>query len=304
MKKFLIISVLMMFCGMGSQMPAQAGVWHTHKAKISQEVNNDTAVKEIKKLFEKQDKLTNSYNYEELYKIYSEDFVNGDGYDKKVYFKQIKETWETYPDITYKTEVKNISVTSQYATVETSETAFAVAEEKDSEISAVGELHSTARCIYHLRRDPSGWVITSEDVLEERSSLKFGDARFIKMELNSPSLVPAGGEYAAELKVDMPEDQVVIASISQENITPSVERNAEKYKQLPLNQEIERIFHANRDNVNEYNIASVGVTKTEPLDEENVKVYMSGLAFLMTRVNVISKNNFVKLEDKEIGKAE
>jgi len=299
-----VILILGLFAACCQQVPAEAAFGRIHKAGISQEKIRSNSVKEIKQLFEQQDKYTNSYNFEALYKIYSDDFINSDGYDKKVYFRLVKETWETYPDITYKTEIKNINVTSNYATVETHETSYAVTEENGEQISAVGELHSVANCIYHLKKLNKQWLITAEDIVEERSALKFGDARFIKMELNSPTLVPAGTEYSAELKVDMPEEQIVIASISRENIIQPVERAAEKYKKLPPEQTIERVFHANTDNVNEYNIASVGITKSEPVDDENVKVYMNGLAFLMTRVNVVPKNNFVKLEDKESGKAE
>ena len=151
--------------------------------------------------------------------------------------------------------------------------------------------HEMVAVDFYVRR-------VAEDILDERSALKYGDARFIKMELNAPTLIGAGENYSAELKVDMPADQIVIASIASEKIVQPVEPAPERYRKLPSDQILERLFIANTDNVNEYSIASVGVTKTEPVDEENVKVYMNGLAFLMTRVNVVPKNNFINMDDK------
>lgn len=298
MKRFLFVLTLLSVLSTSVPLEARAGFIADYKARISENRQLENAEKEIREVFNTQDKFTNSYNFEGLYKLYSDDFMNSDGYNKEVYFKLIKETWETYPEITYQTKILNINVTSNYATVETKETAFAVTEENSEYISAVGELRSEAHCIYHLKRDKGKWLIAAEDILDERSALKYGDARFIKMELNAPTLIGAGENYSAELKVDMPADQIVIASIASEKIVQPVEPAPERYRKLPSDQILERLFIANTDNVNEYSIASVGVTKTEPVDEENVKVYMNGLAFLMTRVNVVPKNNFINMDDK------
>ena len=298
MKRFLFVLTLLSVLSISVPLEARAGFIADYKARISENRQLENTEKEIREVFNTQDKFTNSYNFEGLYKLYSNDFMNSDGYNKEVYFKLIKETWETYPEITYQTKILNINVTSNYATVETKETAFAVTEENSEYISAVGELRSEAHCIYHLKRDKGKWLIAAEDILDERSALKYGDARFIKMELNAPTLIGAGENYSAELKVDMPADQIVIASIASEKIVQPVEPAPERYRKLPSDQILERLFIANTDNVNEYSIASVGVTKTEPVDEENVKVYMNGLAFLMTRVNVVPKNNFINMDDK------
>lgn len=298
MKRFLFVLTLLSVLSISVSLEARAGFIADYKARISENRQLENTEKEIREVFNTQDEFTNSYNFEGLYKLYSDDFMNSDGYNKEVYFKLIKETWETYPEITYQTKILNINVTSNYATVETKETAFAVTEENSEYISAVGELRSEAHCIYHLKRDKGKWLIAAEDILDERSALKYGDARFIKMELNAPTLIGAGENYSAELKVDMPADQIVIASIASEKIVQPVEPAPERYRKLPSDQILERLFIANTDNVNEYSIASVGVTKTEPVDEENVKVYMNGLAFLMTRVNVVPKNNFINMDDK------
>ena len=131
---------------------------------------------------------------------------------------------------------------------------------------------------------------------------KIWDARFVKMELNAPSLIGAGEEYTAELKVDLPKDQIVIASINKERIVQPVKKDTEVFKRLPEEQILERVFNANTDNINEYAVASVGITKSEKIDDELMKVYMNGLAFIITRVNVVPKNNFVNIEELNVEK--
>lgn len=61
---------------------------------------------------------------------------------------------------------------------------------------------------------------------------------------------------------------------------------------------LERVFKANDNNVNESVVASVGLTHAENYDESKIRVYLSGLAFIMTRVNVIPENKYIKLEGK------
>lgn len=46
-------------------------------------------------------------------------------------------------------------------------------------------------------------------------------------------------------------------------------------------------------------MASVGITKSEIYDKTKVRVYMGGLAFIMTRVNVIPANKFINLEEED-----
>lgn len=74
------------------------------------------------------------------------------------------------------------------------------------------------------------------------------------------------------------------------------------FKRLPEEQILERVFNANTDNINEYAVASVGITKSEKIDDELMKVYMNGLAFIITRVNVVPKNNFVNIEELNVEK--
>ena len=52
------------------------------------------------------------------------------------------------------------------------------------------------------------------------------------------------------------------------------------------------IFH--NDNINEYAVASLAISKSQTDKFDNFRVYMAGLACIMQRVNVVPKNNFIK----------
>lgn len=303
MKKLLIPVILCVAVSANLSLPAEAGLMTAYKAKVEKNRVVSDAQKDIKSVFDRQTDYTNKYNYEDLYNLYSDDFINNDGYNKKVYFKLVKETWETYPDITYETKIKKMNVSSDYATVQTEETAYATTTEDTELISARGELRSYASCVYHLKKINNKWVIAGENILEEKSTLKYGDARFIKMELSAPSLINAGQSYTSELKIDLPEEDVVIASINREKITQPAVKSEDAFRRLPSDQILERMFVSNKDNINEYNIASVGVTKSEKIDNTKIRVYMSGLAFIMTRVNVVPENHFINLEEENAQKS-
>lgn len=254
--------------------------------------------KEIENLFWTQDRYVKNYDVDSLKKLYSDNFTNNDGFTKDVYFSLIKETWETYPDITYKTKIKNIKINGNYAIVETQESAVAITKEEDL-IPAIGELNSASNCRYHLEKLSDHWVITGEDVLDEYSTLKYGDARFIKMNLSAPAMIKSRTPYTAKLSVDLPPEQVVIASISREKIVNPAPKPDEKYRKLSEEQILERMFTSNTENLNEYNVAAIGITKAVPVSKDNVRVFMNGLAFIMTRVNVVPKNDFAKIGDTD-----
>ncbi len=279
--------------------PVQAGIVATQKAKIEQNRIYKINYNDIKAVINQQTVYTNKYDLDGLSSLYAKDFTNSDGFNKEVYFKLIKDTWETYPDIIYKTHINNIEFSDNYATVVVDETAIATSKETVGELSVIGELYSTSKCVYFLEKQGTKWVISSEKILDETSTLKYGNARYSKIELSAPKQIGANQDYTATLKVTAPKDSAVIASISKENIVYPQTKAEDAFRRLTGDNILERVFHSNSENVNEYTVASVGITRAEPTyTPDEVRVYMGGLAFIMTRVNVVPKNKFVKIEDE------
>ena len=89
------------------------------------------------------------------------------------------------------------------------------------------------------------------------------------------------------------------ASINKENIVYPQTKSDDAFRKMPDDNILERVFLSNKDNVNEYAVASIGITRAENYTDNQIRVYMGGLAFIMTRINVIPENKFIKLEDKK-----
>ncbi len=298
MKKIFILPlILTLALANAFAQPANAGFVRNFKTKISynREIKNTT--KDIKDVFTKQDEFTNNHELEKLSSLYSDKFVNSDGFDKKIYFKLIEDTWETYPDITYTTEIRDIRINGNFAVVQTYETAYATTHEVSDTIDAYGELNSIANSMYYLQKAGSHWIIFAEQVLDEKSQLRYGDARFVKMDLNAPKIVNAGDEYSASLNIQLDDDETAVASIDTQEIIHPIGKPDDAFRNLSNQNQLERIFKANSKNINEYVTASIGIAKAEPYDEKYSKVYVSGIAFLMTRINVIPANKFITLEE-------
>ena len=298
-KKLSVLLITALLFSIASTLPGQANILTTQKARIEQNRINRATYNDIKKVIDQQSAYTNKYDLKGLASLYANNFVNSDGFNKDVYFKLIEETWKTYPDITYKTEIKNIEFSDNYATVFTNEVAIATSQEEIGDLTAIGELYSTSQCVYYLEKQGAKWLINSEKIIEETSTLKYGDARYINIELNAPKQIGANKDYTSTLKVDAPKDSIVIASINKENIVYPQTKSDDAFRKMPDDNILERVFLSNKDNVNEYAVASIGITRAENYTDNQIRVYMGGLAFIMTRINVIPENKFIKLEDKK-----
>lgn len=297
MKKLSVLIILTLL--LANICPAEAGIISLHKSRAEQNRLYKSAYNDVKRVIDQQTVYTNKYDLDGLSSLYAKEFVNSDGFNKEVYFKLIKETWETYPDISYKTQINKIEVGENYATVYVDEVAVATSKETVEDLTVIGELYSTSKCVYYLEKQGSKWLISSEKVLDETSTLKYGDARYADIKLNVPKQIGAGKEYTASLNVVTPVNSVIIASISKENIVYPQTKSEDAFRKLTDNSVLERVFTSNKNNVNEYAVASVGVTRAESVSDTQARIYMGGLAFIMTRINVIPENKFIQTESEK-----
>lgn len=297
MKRILLIGFLTCAVFISSNMTANAFNFNFKKASISYEKNIKLEEKQIRETINSQLNYANKHNLEGLSSIYSDNYVNNDGFDKKVYIKLIEDTWKTYPDISYNTEIKEIDINGNYASVEVYETAVAVAYDTINDIKIAGELNSFSKGIYHFKKIGNKWLMISENMLEETSTLKYGDARYLNLHLNVPKQIPAGKNYSSTLTINTPQNLMAIGAISREKIVYPQNKPEESFRVLADDNSLERIFTANNENVNEYNVASIAIANSFG-EGDNAKVYMNGAAFIMTRINVIPQNKMINLEEE------
>ena len=253
----------------------------------------------IKNLFKVHFEYANQHDIENLKSLYSDNFVNNDGFNKDVYFKNVLETWNECSDISYNVKIKSIKVEGDFASVLVEETAMGTVYDNIDIGHAAGEIHSKSDGIYHLEKVNDKWLISSETVLSDESSLLYGDARFMNISMIAPAQVFSGEQYTATVKVDSEDNIYMIGSIEHDPIVYPAGKTNAPLRVVPPTNVLERVLKANSDNLNEYAVASLAISKTKDEGLSSFKIYMAGLACVMKRVNVVSKNNFIKFEDKD-----
>lgn len=261
-----------------------------------------TPQEEVKRTMLSYLKYANNYNLEELKALYAPNYINSDGFNKDIYFDLIKKTWESYSDIKYKLDIKNIEVNSNNAMVQVNENAIATTDSKSGVVDEKGLLQSNSSTVYYLEKFGNTWLITSDYIVAEKTFLRYGSAKTIEVELSAPQQILADSPYTSTLKIVTPKDSLIIASIGRENITYPQNIAEEVFRKLPEGGMLERVFKSNNKNINEYAVASFGVTKAEIKNGTEIKIYVTGLGFAMSRVNVIPKNEFAKVTENEKAK--
>ncbi len=290
----LIISALIMPL---TTLYTEASLISDRRYRLEQRREQRQDVKQIKKLLEIHNNFANQHDLKNLSTLYADTYVNNDGFNKKVYFKSIEATWQACKDLTYTTDIIDIEITGDYANVNVIETAIGTVTDTIESMPVTGEIHSISTGIYHLVKINDNWFISGETALSDESSLLYGDARFMNIEILAPAQVSSGETYTSTVKVDTDENTFIMGSIDHDPITYPAGSPKNELRAMPQSQILERVLKANNDNLNEYTIASLAISKAKKASEGNFQIYVAGLACVMRRVNVIPKNNFIKLED-------
>lgn len=254
---------------------------------------------EVKKALYTHLKYANSYNLDGLKSLYADNYANADGLSRDIYFDLIKKTWDSYPDIKYSVDIKSIDVNSNSAIAQVIENVTATTSSKSGIVDEKGLLESTSSSVYYFEKINNEWLITSDHIICEKTFLRYGSAKDIKVDLTAPFQIPAGTQYTSTLEIQAPKDNLIIASIGKEDITYPQLVAEEVFRKLPDDGILERVFKSNNKNINEYSVASFGVTKAEINKGTEIKIYVTGLGFVMSRVNVIPKNDFIKVAKNE-----
>ena len=276
MKKFVIILTLL------STMPSvfAGGSFDLFNLDI---FKNDT--REIKSLLHSQVKYANKTNFDKFIATYDKNYTNADGFNLDTYSELVKDIWGTYDKIVYGIKIKSIEVKDDVAEVAVEETSSA-----DIPVSAKmdGILRSESDSVYHLKKENGEWKVTSDEVLKETTTMLYGEAKNLDIKLTAPEKINAGEEYTASLEFNPPANIIAIASIASDKVEYPQKQAKEVYRKFPEDNILERIFVSNSDNVNEYVVASIGLTRAD-VEDFNIKLSLTGFGYKIVRVNVVPK---------------
>lgn len=250
---------------------------------------------EIKATLKNLDKAFHNQDIEKIKTFYNDNYKSADGFDLAKTIQMLEKTYEVYENIKYNTKITSISADDEWALVQvqdkTKANIYPIQDKKLKE-EKKGTLKSESIYNVYLKKEAGFWKIISEEILMEETSLKYGIANKLDMNLISPLKIKNGQEYDVALKIKKPKDVVALASISSEEIVFPASDYQEKFRKIPEMGELERVVRANNKNLNEYAVASIGLTKVSINEEQTkAKIEVLGMAYLMKRVNMENCKN-------------
>ena len=244
--------------------------------------------KRIEKLLNAQVKYANKTNFDKYIATYDKNYKNADGFDYETYSNLVKDIWNTYDKIKYGIKIKSIEVLGDEAKAELTETSHALIPLKESAYN--GELNSTSESIYYFKKNNGKWKVISDSVKDETTTMLYGKAKDLDIKLTVPNPIEADKEYVAALEFTPPDDMLAIASLASDVVEYPQKPTEEIFRAMPEDNILERFFTSNNKNLNEYVVASIGLTKTTICDL-SVQLSLTGFGYAIKRVNVIPEEN-------------
>ena len=241
---------------------------------------------QMKQMFKNYQKYLNSKDVDKFLSVYDETYKSSDGYGKDKLKQLAEAVVKAYPDMKYDINIVSVDVDVDNATVITREKLYASMDSNIQYIKGKGLIDAESTHIYYLKRFSNDWRITSDFIINEKTAIRYGIAKFVPMLIDAPSIVAPGQEYSAILKINLPTKYKALIAIDNEPISYPGEKIPETFRGLKPSGIQERILYSNKDNKNENATASIGIVKAD-INNNNISVNIVGLAFLSSRVNVL-----------------
>lgn len=252
---------------------------------------------QIENFYKKYNRYSEKSDTKKLKEMYSEHFVNNDGFDRDTIFKLMSEASDAYKNVTYTTDIVSIDVDELYAVVKVHETATGETSKKIDKVNDYGFIKSDLYYTNYLRKEGGKWKILSAQIESEDISLLYGEAKKANITMSAPRVISAGVEYDASVKIESPDGCFVVGSIVNEQIKYPQTQPKDVLRAVKSG-ELARVLKSNTDNHNEYATITLGITRPH-VEPQAVVIDMTGMAIVMSRVNVIQTSNVTKIE-KEI----
>ncbi len=245
---------------------------------------------QIKSFIKKYNKYSEKNDIEHLKALYTDDYVNNDGFNRDTIFKLMEQAFGTYKNVSYKTEIESIQVNGNYAVVKAHEIATGETVKNLKKLNDNGLITSDIHYTDFLTKVGKEWKISAGEVTYEAVELKYGEAKKVPVEITAPECVPEGSEYEVSIKTTLPVGEGIFAVgsiVNDEILYPQVQSKdvfrAIKYEELT------RILKSNTNKHNEYATVSIALSRTK-YEPDSLVLDLTGMAFVMKRVNVLSVN--------------
>ena len=251
---------------------------------------------QIRSFYNDFNKYSEKNEVDKLKSLYSDSYVNNDGFNKNTIFKMVVQAADAYKDVEYTTTIEKIEADGNYAVVDIHEFAIGTTAKKQEEIDDYGLVSSDLYYTDYLKKEDNKWKIIATNVKSEKVALKYGETKGMPIEVIAPKLVPAGNEYDVKVKTQSPNGVLVIGSIVNEQIVYPQVQKQDVFKSVKSGV-LERILKSNEDNHNEYVAVTIGVTRAS-IEPPQVVFNMTGMAFIMSRVNIFNQDKKINISEE------
>lgn len=251
---------------------------------------------QITSFFKKYNYYSMKNDIEKLKELYTDDYINNDGFNKETIFKMMEMASDTYKNINYNTVLTSIKVDGNYAVVKVHEIVKGETTKPIGKIEGTGTIMSDIYYTDYLKKEGNKWKLSVSQVDYEKVDLKYGEAKSIDINVSSPNVVSEGSEYEVNVKTKTPAGVFVVGSIVNDQIVYPQVQSEDVYRSVKY-EELDRILRANKNNNNEYATISIALTRAE-VEPPSLVLNMTGIAIVMKRVNIVPFNKNVKI-DKE-----
>ena len=252
---------------------------------------------QIQSFFKKYNRYSSKNNIEKLKELYSEDYINNDGFNKETIFKMMEMASGAYKDVSYITEIESIKVEGNYAVVKAYEIAKGETIKVIEKLQDTGSILSEIYYTDYLKKEGNKWKIVATEINSEKVELKYGEAKNMTVDVVAPKTVPEGSVYEVSINTKTPDGVFMVGSIVNEPIVYPQVQTKDVFRSIK-SETLSRLLTANKDKNNEYATISIAITRAQ-IEPPSVVLNMTGMAFVMSSVNVFSINDNVKI-DKEI----
>lgn len=292
-KTVLSLSLLVTLMSTGSFTPLSLAAKPANPATAQLQTSKaDTqAISAVQELLQDLMAASNRHDIEGVLKHYSHNFTSGDSLSLTDIRGLIKDTWQMFPDIHYDSQVLEIRVNGNWATVESLDTASASAKVDPVVSDKPGTMKSRSRGMLYLHRLGKSWEIVSDATLYEKATIVYGPFDNVNVDVVTPEQVFAGDSYTAKVDVGVPSGNIAFATLTQESLTYPQHSSKDKFRTLSTDKtDLERIFKANTTNNNEVVTATVGFTEIGQDDQDRPTINLKGILTVVKRVNVVPKS--------------
>ncbi len=145
------------------------------------------------------DRAANAQDIEAVMKYYAPSFSHGDGLSRDLYKKSLRELWQNYTNISYRTEISNWQKQGDLITAETITMVQGKKGDQADDFKLSGRMVTT-----QTYKSVNGQLqVLSQKVLSEQSSLSSGEAP-PSVQLKMPELIGVGRQYVLDAIVTEP----------------------------------------------------------------------------------------------------